>query len=92
LIFSRVHISEATYRCLSKQYAVEPGRGDQRDAFLRKLHVQTYLVKEEEPLYMNCLEDEQQEPISTPPPKKHSITLGWIPEIPFKNVRKEEHP
>ncbi|KAJ3632893.1 hypothetical protein MTP99_009875 [Tenebrio molitor] len=87
-VAGRVHISEATYRCLSKQYAVEPGRGDQRDAFLRKLHVQTYLVKEEEPLYMNCLEDEQQEPISTPPPKKHSITLGWIPEIPFKNLQR----
>ncbi|XP_071753479.1 adenylate cyclase type 7 isoform X1 [Centroberyx gerrardi] len=40
----RVHITEATLKHLNKAYEVEEGNGHQRDAYLKELNVQTYLV------------------------------------------------
>ncbi|KAG5885373.1 Adenylyl cyclase 78C [Gonioctena quinquepunctata] len=46
----QVHISEATYQCLNGAYEVEPGDGQERDAYLREHDVTTYLIKHVEPL------------------------------------------
>nr|XP_023015323.1 adenylate cyclase type 8-like [Leptinotarsa decemlineata] len=46
----QVHISEATYQCLNGAYEVEPGNGQERDAYLREHDVTTYLIKQVEPL------------------------------------------
>ncbi|KAF5286671.1 hypothetical protein FQR65_LT12475 [Abscondita terminalis] len=46
----RVHISEATYRCLNGVYEVDPGNGQERDAYLREHDVQTFLIRQLEPL------------------------------------------
>ncbi|KAJ7994913.1 hypothetical protein DPEC_G00254440 [Dallia pectoralis] len=40
----RVHITEATLKHLSKAYEVEEGNGGSRDAYLKELNIQTYLV------------------------------------------------
>uniref|UniRef100_A0A6Q2ZNF5 Adenylate cyclase type 7 n=1 Tax=Esox lucius TaxID=8010 RepID=A0A6Q2ZNF5_ESOLU len=40
----RVHITEATLKHLSKAYEVEEGNGGSRDAYLKELSIQTYLV------------------------------------------------
>uniref|UniRef100_A0A668ADH3 Adenylate cyclase type 7 n=1 Tax=Myripristis murdjan TaxID=586833 RepID=A0A668ADH3_9TELE len=40
----RVHITEATLKHLNKAYEVEEGNGHLRDAYLKELNVQTYLV------------------------------------------------
>uniref|UniRef100_A0AAY5F553 Adenylate cyclase type 7 n=1 Tax=Electrophorus electricus TaxID=8005 RepID=A0AAY5F553_ELEEL len=40
----RVHITEATLKHLNKAYEVEEGDGHLRDAYLKELHVRTYLV------------------------------------------------
>ncbi|XP_071385347.1 adenylate cyclase type 7 [Centroberyx affinis] len=40
----RVHITEATLKHLNKAYEVEEGNGHQRDAYLKELNIQTYLV------------------------------------------------
>lgn len=46
----RVHISHATLKCLHDVYEVEPGDGGNRDNHLKMLNIQTYLVKNTEPL------------------------------------------
>ncbi|XP_020714442.1 adenylate cyclase type 8 isoform X2 [Ceratitis capitata] len=46
----RVHISEATLKCLNEAYEVEPGNGGSRDNHLKMLNIKTYLIKRTEPL------------------------------------------
>ncbi|KAB0798774.1 hypothetical protein PPYR_06654 [Photinus pyralis] len=46
----RVHISEATYQCLNGVYDVDPGNGQERDAYLKEHNVQTYLIRQLEPM------------------------------------------
>ncbi|XP_072381948.1 adenylyl cyclase 78C isoform X1 [Diabrotica undecimpunctata] len=46
----QVHISESTYQCLGGAYEVEPGNGQDRDAYLREHNVVTYLIKQCEPM------------------------------------------
>uniref|UniRef100_A0A8C7HXR5 Adenylate cyclase type 7 n=1 Tax=Oncorhynchus kisutch TaxID=8019 RepID=A0A8C7HXR5_ONCKI len=40
----RVHITDATLKHLNKAYEVEEGNGGLRDAYLKELNIQTYLV------------------------------------------------
>lgn len=52
----RVHISEATLKCLNDAYEVEPGDGGSRDHHLKMLNIKTYLIKRTEPLrYSNAI-------------------------------------
>nr|XP_036218530.1 adenylyl cyclase 78C isoform X2 [Bactrocera oleae] len=46
----RVHISEATLKCLNETYEVEPGNGGSRDNHLKMMNIKTYLIKRTEPL------------------------------------------
>ncbi|XP_011505065.1 PREDICTED: adenylate cyclase type 8 [Ceratosolen solmsi marchali] len=46
----RVHISANTLECLNDAYEVEPGRGIERDNYLKDREVVTYLIKQVEPL------------------------------------------
>lgn len=46
----RVHISEATLKCLNDTYEVENGEGGSRDNHLKMLNIKTYLIKRTEPL------------------------------------------
>lgn len=46
----RVHISEATLKCLNEAYDVEPGDGGSRDNHLKMMNIKTYLIKRTEPL------------------------------------------
>lgn len=50
----RVHISEATLKCLNDTYEVEPGDGGSRDNHLKMMNIKTYLIKRTEPLRYNC--------------------------------------
>ncbi|XP_071455544.1 adenylate cyclase type 8 [Hetaerina americana] len=47
----RVHISKATLDCLNNAYDVEPGHGETRDQYLRDHGVETFLVRQVEPLH-----------------------------------------
>ncbi|CAH1986816.1 unnamed protein product [Acanthoscelides obtectus] len=46
----QVHISESTYQSLNGAYEVEPGNGQERDAYLKEHRVVTYLIKQVEPM------------------------------------------
>lgn len=46
----RVHISKATLDCLNNAYEVEPGYGETRDNYLKEQGVETFLIKQVEPL------------------------------------------
>ncbi|XP_058129316.1 adenylyl cyclase 78C [Anopheles ziemanni] len=46
----RVHISEATLKCLNDTYEVEPGHGGSRDSHLKMMNIKTFLIKRTEPL------------------------------------------
>ena len=39
-----VHISKATLLCLGDEYKTIPGNGGERDAYLKKHRVTTYLI------------------------------------------------
>ena len=44
-VFARyVHISKATLLCLGDEYKTIPGNGGERDAYLKKHRVMTYLI------------------------------------------------
>lgn len=64
IFFRRVHISDATFRFLTKKIAVEPGNGAEKDSLLRKNGIQTYLVLED-----HVYENIEVQNISTPPLK-----------------------
>ncbi|XP_044266273.1 adenylyl cyclase 78C-like [Tribolium madens] len=82
-IAGRVHISDATFHALTKNFTVEPGHGNEKDSLLRKNCIQTYFIVED-PVYENL----ELPKIATPPPKRQSINVDWIPEIPFRNLQR----
>ncbi|XP_066259052.1 adenylate cyclase type 6 isoform X1 [Euwallacea similis] len=40
----RVHITEETLKCLGNDYEVEPGHGDERNAYLKDHNIDTFLI------------------------------------------------
>lgn len=50
LFYRRVHISDATLKCLNETYEVEPGDGCSRDNHLKMMNITTYLIKRTDPL------------------------------------------
>lgn len=41
---SRIHITRATLQYLNGDYEVEPGRGGERNAYLKEQHTETFLI------------------------------------------------
>lgn len=42
--FRRIHITKATLNYLNGDYDVEPGAGGERNAYLKKQNIETYLI------------------------------------------------
>ncbi|XP_070498799.1 adenylyl cyclase 78C-like isoform X2 [Chironomus tepperi] len=66
----RVHISEATLKCLNGAYDVEPGDGESRDNHLKMMNIKTYIITRTEPLRTRknrpILNDEQPQKFIDP--------------------------
>lgn len=43
-VFRRVHITKETLECLGDEYKVEPGHGEQRNAYLKDNNIETFLI------------------------------------------------
>uniref|UniRef100_A0A672HSI6 Adenylate cyclase type 8 n=1 Tax=Salarias fasciatus TaxID=181472 RepID=A0A672HSI6_SALFA len=72
----RIHISRATLDCLEGTYKTEEGHGRDRNEFLRKHNIDTFLIiSEEEKSKANLAE----------PPKVQKTSQTWVPQMTFRN-------
>lgn len=90
LVFCRrIHISKATLDCLNDDYEVEEGHGKERNEFLRKHNIETYLIKQPEESLLTLPEDIMKESSTTCDTKNSVATFtegSWSPELPFDNI------
>ncbi|XP_055490138.1 adenylate cyclase type 8 isoform X2 [Leucoraja erinacea] len=85
----RIHISKATLDCLNDDYEVEEGHGKERNEFLRKHNIETYLIKQPEESLLTLPEDIMKESSTTCDTKNSVATFtegSWSPELPFDNI------
>lgn len=85
----RIHISKATLDCLNGDYNVEEGHGKERNEFLRKHNIETYLIKQPEESLLSLPEDIVKESVSTSDRRNSGATFtegSWSPELPFDNI------
>ncbi|XP_030631374.1 adenylate cyclase type 8 [Chanos chanos] len=85
----RIHISKAALDCLSGDYEVEEGHGKERNDFLRKHDIETYLIKQPEESLLALPEDIMRESAGQADrrPSTATFTEGtWSPELPFHNI------
>uniref|UniRef100_H3DG36 adenylate cyclase n=1 Tax=Tetraodon nigroviridis TaxID=99883 RepID=H3DG36_TETNG len=73
----RIHISRATLDCLEGTYKTEDGRGRDRNEFLLKHNIDTFLI---------CPDEEPQNADLHRPPKVHKTHRCGNQEIPFGNA------
>ncbi|XP_065483815.1 adenylate cyclase type 8 [Caloenas nicobarica] len=85
----RIHISKATLDCLNGDYRVEEGHGKERNEFLRKHNIETYLIKQPEESLLTLPEDIVKEAVSSSDRRNSGATFtegSWSPELPFDNI------
>ncbi|XP_027875958.1 adenylate cyclase type 8 isoform X2 [Xiphophorus couchianus] len=85
----RIHISKAALDCLNGDYEVEEGHGKDRNDFLRRHNIETYLVKQPEESLLTLPEDIMKEAASSADRRASSATFNeasWSPELPFDNI------
>ncbi|XP_036746442.2 adenylate cyclase type 8 isoform X3 [Manis pentadactyla] len=85
----RIHISKATLDCLNGDYNVEEGHGKDRNEFLRKHNIETYLIKQPEESLLSLPEDIVKESVSSSDRRNSGATFtegSWSPELPFDNI------
>ncbi|XP_016815360.1 adenylate cyclase type 8 isoform X3 [Pan troglodytes] len=85
----RIHISKATLDCLDGDYNVEEGHGKERNEFLRKHNIETYLIKQPEDSLLSLPEDIVKESVSSSDQRNSGATFtegSWSPELPFDNI------
>ncbi|KAM4865278.1 adenylate cyclase type 8 isoform 2-T2 [Thomomys bottae] len=85
----RIHISKATLDCLNGDYNVEEGHGKERNEFLRKHNIETYLIKQPEENLLSLPEDIVKESVSSTDRSNSGATFtegSWSPELPFDNI------
>uniref|UniRef100_A0A3P9MLA2 adenylate cyclase n=1 Tax=Oryzias latipes TaxID=8090 RepID=A0A3P9MLA2_ORYLA len=85
----RIHISKAALDCLNGDYEVEEGHGKDRNDFLRRHNIETYLIKQPEESMLALPEDIMKEAVSSADRRASSATFNeasWSPELPFDNI------
>ncbi|XP_060133595.1 adenylate cyclase type 8 isoform X2 [Zootoca vivipara] len=90
----RIHISKATLDCLNGDYKVEEGHGKERNEFLRKHNIETYLIKQPEESLLTLPEDIVKESVTAADRRNSGVMLtegSWSPELPFDNIVGKQH-
>ncbi|XP_073446447.1 adenylate cyclase type 8 isoform X3 [Dendrobates tinctorius] len=85
----RIHISKASLDCLNGDYNVEEGHGKERNEFLRKHNIETYLIKQPDENLLTLPEDIVKEAVSPTDRRNSGATFtegSWSPELPFDNI------
>ncbi|KAJ8397374.1 hypothetical protein AAFF_G00439230 [Aldrovandia affinis] len=85
----RIHISKAALDCLNGDYEVEEGHGKERNDFLRRHNIETYLIKQPDESLLSLPEDIMKESVSSADRRSSSATFtegSWSPELPFDNI------
>lgn len=75
--------------CLNGDYEVEEGHGKDRNDFLRRHNIETYLIKQPEESLLALPEDIMKEAASSADRRASSATFNeasWSPELPFDNI------
>ncbi|KAJ8356734.1 hypothetical protein SKAU_G00195280 [Synaphobranchus kaupii] len=72
----RIHISQATLDCLEGNYKTEDGHGRERNDFLRKYNIDTFLI---------CPTAEDGEDVE-PAKVRRPSSKSWSAELPFSNI------
>ncbi|KAE8286859.1 Adenylate cyclase type 8 [Larimichthys crocea] len=73
----RIHISRATLDCLQGTYKTEDGHGRDRNEFLLKHNIDTFLI---------CPQEGNNKFEHIEPPKVLKTNRTWTPETPFGNA------
>ncbi|XP_036942190.1 adenylate cyclase type 8 isoform X3 [Acanthopagrus latus] len=73
----RIHISRATLDCLEGTYQTEEGHGRDRNEFLRKHNIDTFLISSQ---------GERDKVDPAEPPKVLKTSRTWNPAMPLGNV------
>ncbi|XP_041815308.1 adenylate cyclase type 8 [Chelmon rostratus] len=73
----RIHISRATLDCLEGTYKTEAGHGRDRNEFLNKHNIDTFLI---------CPQEGRDNVDHTEPPRVLKTNRTWNPEMPFGNA------
>ncbi|XP_077412438.1 adenylate cyclase type 8 isoform X2 [Vanacampus margaritifer] len=85
----RIHISKAALDCLNGDYEVEAGHGKDRNDFLRRHNIDTYLIKQPEDGLLALPEDIMKEAAGAAERRASAATFNeasWSPELPFDNI------
>lgn len=85
----RIHISKAALDCLNGDYEVEEGHGKDRNDFLRRHNIETFLIKQPEESTLSLPEDIMKDSASSADHRASSTTFNeasWSPELPFDNI------
>ncbi|XP_077361678.1 adenylate cyclase type 8 isoform X2 [Festucalex cinctus] len=88
----RIHISKAALDCLNGDYEVEAGHGKDRNDFLRRHNIETYLIKQPDDSLLALPEDIVKEAAGAAADRRASASAAtfneasWSPELPFDNI------
>uniref|UniRef100_A0A4W4FPM5 Adenylate cyclase type 8 n=1 Tax=Electrophorus electricus TaxID=8005 RepID=A0A4W4FPM5_ELEEL len=85
----RIHISKAALDCLNGDYEVEAGHGKDRNDFLRRHNIETFLIKQPEESLLSLPEDIMKEATNQSDHRASTTTFTegtWSPELPFHNI------
>uniref|UniRef100_A0AAY4AE98 Adenylate cyclase type 8 n=1 Tax=Denticeps clupeoides TaxID=299321 RepID=A0AAY4AE98_9TELE len=89
----RIHISKAALDCLNGHYEVEEGHGQERNDFLRKHNIQTFLIKQPEESLL-ALPEEAPRDANPQEQRASNATFtepSWSPELPFHNIMGKQN-
>ncbi|KAK7944474.1 hypothetical protein WMY93_000202 [Mugilogobius chulae] len=90
----RIHISKAALDCLNGDYEVEEGHGKDRNDFLRRHNIETFLIKQPEESSLSPPEDIMKEAGNAADRRASTATFNeasWSPELPFDNIMGKQN-
>ncbi|XP_026993711.1 adenylate cyclase type 8 isoform X1 [Tachysurus fulvidraco] len=90
----RIHISKAALDCLNGDYEVETGHGKDRNDFLRRHNIETFLIKQPEESLLTLPEDIMKEATNQSDHRASTTTFTegtWSPELPFHNIMGKQN-